>query len=142
MYDEAAERTVVAGAFQWGAYDVTADRWELIYERDPPGPAVQPWAYDPVNRRLLVWGSGYGDIVAFDSLPGSGRCCWSRDRGEEPSSAHGAATQSLPGQPRAGDRSDAHVRRLRTGRSAVLGGWDVNRPSEARSHNPRVIGEP
>ena len=66
MYDEAAERTVVAGAFQWGAYDVTADRWEIIYERDPPGPAVQPWAYDPVNRRLLVWGSGYGDIVAFD----------------------------------------------------------------------------
>jgi len=66
MYDEAAERTVVAGAFQWGAYDATADRWEIIYERDPPGPAVQPWVYDPVNQRLLVWGSGYRDIVAFD----------------------------------------------------------------------------
>ena len=65
-YDEAAERTVVAGAFQWGAYDATADRWEIIYERDPPGPAVQPWVYDPVNQRLLVWGSGYRDIVAFD----------------------------------------------------------------------------
>ena len=66
MYDEAAERTVVAGAFQFGAYDATADRWEIIYERDPPGPAVQPWVYDPVNQRLVVWGSGYRDIVAFD----------------------------------------------------------------------------
>jgi len=66
MYDEAAERTVVAGAFQFGAYDATADRWEIIYERDPPWPAVQPWVYDPVNQRLLMWGSGYRDIVAFD----------------------------------------------------------------------------
>ena len=29
VYDEAAERTVVAGADRWGAYDATADRWEI-----------------------------------------------------------------------------------------------------------------
>jgi hypothetical protein len=66
LYDEAAERTVVAGAFQWAAYDAAADRWEIIYERDAPGPAVRPWVYEPVNQRLLMWGSGYWDMVAFD----------------------------------------------------------------------------
>jgi hypothetical protein len=85
VYDEAAERTVVAGADRWGAYDAAADRWEILFEIDgenrPDGPAV----YDPTNRRLIVFGGGIGvsgDLVAFDLVnrewtvllePGTGR---------------------------------------------------------------------
>jgi hypothetical protein len=73
MYDEAAERTVIAGAFQWGAYDATTDQWEILFAK--PSPAVGypgPVAYDAVNRRLIVFGTDQtgipvgGDIVAFD----------------------------------------------------------------------------
>jgi hypothetical protein len=73
MYDEAAERTVVAGAFQWGAYDATTDQWEILFAK--PEPAVGypgPAAYDAVNRRLIVFGTDQtgipvsGDVVAFD----------------------------------------------------------------------------
>jgi hypothetical protein len=70
MYDEAAERTVVAGAFQWGAYDATADRWEILFDIDPgEGGLPKPAVYDPTNRRLIVFGGGIGvsgDLVAFD----------------------------------------------------------------------------
>jgi len=66
VYDEAAQRTVIAGDFQWGAYDATADRWEILYVRDPSGMLPKPRVYDPVNRRLLMFDSGIGDIVAFD----------------------------------------------------------------------------
>jgi hypothetical protein len=63
-YDEAAERTVVAGSSGWAAYDAAADRWEVL------AGAGGSLAYDPVNRRLI--GSGWrgiaaeGDMVAFD----------------------------------------------------------------------------
>jgi hypothetical protein len=66
VYDEAARRTVVTGNPNMCAYDASADRWEILYERDPSGALLRPRVYDPVNRRLLVWGSGIGDIVAFD----------------------------------------------------------------------------
>jgi hypothetical protein len=55
------------------AYDATADRWEILYEGDDLEPLPMPTVYDPVNRRLLVFGYGggpdtivIGDIVAFD----------------------------------------------------------------------------
>jgi hypothetical protein len=69
VYDEAAERTVVAGDFQWGAYDATADRWEILSDAQPVGPLPKPAVYDPVNRRLIFVGGGIGvsgDLVAFD----------------------------------------------------------------------------
>jgi hypothetical protein len=69
VYDEAAERTVVAGSFKWGAYDATADRWEILFDADPGGLLPGPTVYDPVNRRLLLFGGGIGvsgDLVAFD----------------------------------------------------------------------------
>jgi hypothetical protein len=66
VYDEAAERTVVAGADRWGAYDAAADQWEILFEVDSENRPDRPAVYDPVNRRLLMWGSGYWDMVAFD----------------------------------------------------------------------------
>jgi hypothetical protein len=66
VYDEAAERSVVVGALQWGVYDATTDQWELLF---PPG--ADPW-YDAVNWRLIVSDTAgaaipvSGDIVAFD----------------------------------------------------------------------------
>jgi hypothetical protein len=69
VYDEAAARTVVAGDFQWGAYDATADRWEILFDAEPGELLPKPAAYDPVNRRLIVFGGGFGisgDLVAFD----------------------------------------------------------------------------
>ena len=85
MYDEAAERTVVAGAFQWGAYDAAADRWEILFDIDGESRPGAPALYDPTNRRLIVFGGGIGvsgDLVAFDLVtrewrvllePGTGR---------------------------------------------------------------------
>ena len=72
-YDEAAQRTVVASDFRWGAYDATEDRWEILFETDAGGilgPSTM--VYDPTNRRLIVIGGiggGFGvsgDLVAFD----------------------------------------------------------------------------
>ena len=73
VYDEAAERTVVAGDFQWGAYDATEDRWEIILAADPGQRLPKPMLYDPVNERLIVRGGEpvpgtgiSGDLLAFD----------------------------------------------------------------------------
>ena len=67
-YDEAAERTVVAGSSGWAAYDAAADRWEIL--AGPGGSFADPIAYDPVNWRLIGFGQGgiaeAGDVVAFD----------------------------------------------------------------------------
>jgi hypothetical protein len=69
VYDEAAERTVVAADNGWGAYDATNDRWEILFDAEAGAPAV----YDPVNRRLIVFGGGIGvsgDLVAYDLVSG------------------------------------------------------------------------
>jgi hypothetical protein len=69
VYDEAAQRTVVAGADRWGAYDAAADRWEILFEIDGENRPGTPAVYDPTNRRLIVFGGGIGvggDLVAFD----------------------------------------------------------------------------
>jgi hypothetical protein len=85
VYDEAAERTVVAGADRWGAYDAAADRWEILFNIDGENRPDAPAVYDPTNRRLIVFGGGIGvsgDLVAFDLVtrewtvllePGTGR---------------------------------------------------------------------
>jgi hypothetical protein len=85
VYDEAAERTVVAGADRWGAYDAAADRWEILFDIDGENRPDAPAVYDPTNRRLIVFGGGIGisgDLVAFDLVnrewtvllePGTGR---------------------------------------------------------------------
>lgn len=65
VYDEGAQRTVVTGNSSMCAYDAAADRWETTLLRDPSGVLPTPRVYDPVNRRLLVFDSGIGDIVAF-----------------------------------------------------------------------------
>lgn len=76
-YDEAMKRTVVAGGNRWGAYDATADRWEILAEADPgkilagadPGglSALYPMAYDPLNRRFVGPDQDLpGALVAFD----------------------------------------------------------------------------
>jgi hypothetical protein len=95
-YDEAAERTVVAGNGRLAAYDATADRWEILVPGSPlayedgvdPGrdPSCGNLAYDPVNRRLICWDQGAngddGGVAAFDAVarewtillePGSGQ---------------------------------------------------------------------
>ena len=72
VYDEAAERTVVAADNGWGAYDATADRWETIFDPEPgEGMGPRPMLYDPVNERLIVRGGEpepgvSGDLLAFD----------------------------------------------------------------------------
>ncbi len=73
-YDETAERTVVAGIGRWGAYDATADSWEILIEAAPPGDRLPLLSvYDPVNGRLVGWGQGgtvgQGAGVAFDLEP-------------------------------------------------------------------------
>jgi hypothetical protein len=67
VYDEAAERTVVANGHRWCVYDATADRWEILFDEAEWVP--NPGAYDPANRRLIVFGDGVGvsgEAVAFD----------------------------------------------------------------------------
>jgi hypothetical protein len=66
VYDEAAERTVVAADNGWGAYDATHDRWAILAGAGSGTPAV----YDPVNRRLIVFGGGVGDLEALDLVSG------------------------------------------------------------------------
>jgi hypothetical protein len=72
VYDEAAARTVVAGDFQWGAYDAAADEWEILVEAGPgEDPLPKPLLYDPVNERLIVADGGggigvEGDLLAYD----------------------------------------------------------------------------
>lgn len=70
VYDEAAERTLVAGNVRWATYDATRDRWEVVIDAGDGGTMPgAPKAYDPVNRRLIVAGPGpgvEGDLVAFD----------------------------------------------------------------------------
>jgi hypothetical protein len=66
VYDEAAERTVVAAHSGWGAYDATNDRWEIPASTRSGTPAV----YDPVNRRLILFGGGIGDLEALDLVTG------------------------------------------------------------------------
>lgn len=67
-YDEAAERTVIAGSSGWAAYDAGADRWEVLTGAGRS--MANPLAYDPVNRRLIGLSLGgiavQGDVVAFD----------------------------------------------------------------------------
>jgi len=60
-YDEAAERTVMAGqGCQVVAYDATADHWEAPYipalETAPECRDGQRIVYDPVNERLVAHG--------------------------------------------------------------------------------------
>jgi len=72
VYDEAAERTVVAAESGWGAYDATRDQWEILMDTEPGGIlGPRPMLYDPVNDRLVVRGGEpepgvRGDLLAFD----------------------------------------------------------------------------
>lgn len=85
-YDEAAERTVMAGQGRTVAYDAGADRWATLYEATaaytPADCSARPECrqgarvvYDPVNERLLAFGGEYhgactwesaDDVLAFD----------------------------------------------------------------------------
>ncbi len=85
-YDEAAERTVMAGQGRSVAYDATADRWETLFETpaedwpaafgtDPECRDRQQIVYDAVNERLVAYGGQYlttctweavDDVWAFD----------------------------------------------------------------------------
>jgi len=47
VYDEAAERTVVAADNGWGAYDATNDRWETLFDAEAGGMLPAPAVYDP-----------------------------------------------------------------------------------------------
>jgi hypothetical protein len=85
-YDEAAERTVMAGQGRSVAYDAAADRWETLFEtpsedqlaacEDRPECRMgRLMVYDPVNERLVAYGGevyntctweAVGDMSAFD----------------------------------------------------------------------------
>jgi hypothetical protein len=85
-YDEAAERTVMAGQGRSVAYDAATDRWETLFETpsgDQPGACgTRPecrlgrqMVYDPVNGRLVAYGGNVyttctweaaDDMWAFD----------------------------------------------------------------------------
>jgi hypothetical protein len=73
VYDESAQRTLVASDDQWGTYDAIADRWEILFDGGAEMSWARPMTYDPTNRRLIVMGGwmgdgigANGDIVAFD----------------------------------------------------------------------------
>ena len=73
FYDEAARRTVAVGGDRIAAYDVSADRWEILVEGYSDGRRAWTWdsvAYDPINRRLvgLVPPSEDGDGVVVDEV--------------------------------------------------------------------------
>jgi hypothetical protein len=73
VYDESAQRTLVASDDQWGTYDAIADRWEILFDGGAEMSLARSMTYDPTNRRLIVMGGwmgdgigANGDIVAFD----------------------------------------------------------------------------
>jgi hypothetical protein len=70
VYDETAERTVVVANDRWHAYDATDDRWELLSGAEAYAEGHAPAVYDPVNRRLIVFGGGTGDLAALDLVTG------------------------------------------------------------------------
>jgi hypothetical protein len=70
VYDEEAERTVVFGNGQLATYDATADRWEILIDRDDRPWEVPPWeelplcmVHDRVNGRLVGCGYPEDDVV-------------------------------------------------------------------------------
>jgi hypothetical protein len=86
-YDEAAERTVMLGQGHSAAYDLTADRWEILSvtpPEDQPGACgtspecrqMPQMVYDSVNQRLVAFGGSLptaaggvspDDLLAFDT---------------------------------------------------------------------------
>ena len=79
-YDEATKQSVVASYGRVIAYDAAASSWEILVPGGLPGDSTRRWGpwmvYDPVNRRLVVYGGQYGtsdgtwvqadDVLAFD----------------------------------------------------------------------------
>lgn len=73
VYDESAQRTLVASDDRWGTYDAIVDRWEILFDGGADMSLAPSMTYDPTNRRLIVMGGwmgdglwANGDIVAFD----------------------------------------------------------------------------
>ena len=78
-YDEASRRIVMLGQGHSAAYDATADHWEILNESAaeaqlaacaarPECRQLHRMAYDPVNKRLVVFG-GFVATTAGESYP-------------------------------------------------------------------------
>jgi hypothetical protein len=82
-YDEAARRTIIFSVGKMLAYDAAADRWTVVFEEAPvvggfrcASPRCRSYAttiYDPVNKRLIVYGGQYRDPsrVQASQAPGA-----------------------------------------------------------------------
>ncbi|HJW21878.1 MAG TPA: hypothetical protein VJ506_05560 [Candidatus Limnocylindrales bacterium] len=90
-YDEAAARAVMVGQGHLATYDVTADRWEVLFggltEGVPDSCGTRPecrqmprMVYDSVNERLVVFAGYVGtptgelwpdDLLAFETRTGA-----------------------------------------------------------------------
>jgi hypothetical protein len=108
--DEASERIVIYSEGQVLAYDGGAGRWERIdtLERDPDRPGArfgQSIVYDPLNRRLVVYGGWQAypcvdpdDLWAFDPLAGEWTLLLAQTAADLRVSGDSAQATPIPGR--------------------------------------------